>query len=711
MAKFITCVPTGAFDCQPSFHDSEHQPMKAWRCELTALSQRHNLYFVALNDCILVHQPEFPDQRLSSKPKLILHPPVSSQHLRPGIDYDDPHSITRILVDFLGNDEILLATCDDGDVVGYRVEEIQRALDALESPSDEDDSDIASEMRRFLHMNVGASAWGLAVHGEARMLAISANTHYITVLAFALASAGDELPEADFSEPYSECISSSDFPMPRNRDHVITLKSGHNVPAVSFKNNPEDPKGRWLFSTCITGEIELWDLHNPSPHPARKFEMGWCADPSQAPRSRWSRCSCLNASSHPHGAWGAMFLDPRSAHEVSPYSIKEVSSAGREPPYLEDASRQKHGFTEKAAARARRALSQDDTMSSDHSEMMVLESDSEMGGESDGSNMGDEKMSMGDEEKRAHSQDQIKSHTDVDSTVEQEAIEQDQEHDMDDFTAHPNAPFQNHSSPLISPTLNPQSPVYPSAIDDPAAAMPADQLFLSMPQSLQEHSDYLGFIQGPSNDDVPDPSSYDSMGFDMTYHCRHISKPYCQIESNEVHDETSPAHQPCILITKDDIFLLQSPFSNPSPSNPILSMRHPLHPSLRNGLFSIDAPHDRLCFSTQIPELGIFIVASPIGRVAIFALTKSLTSIPGSDAEQWKFGFELEYILPFEKGDERVIVGEEDGARRLVGVAVSPVQGGRREGRWRLIGYFTDHRVVSWEVGRRGDGGVEALIV
>lgn len=139
-------------------------------------------------------------------------------------------------------------------------------------------------------------------------------------------------------------------------------------------------------------------------------------------------------------------------------------------------------------------------------------------------------------------------------------------------------------------------------------------------------------------------------------------------------------------------------------------MRHPLHSFIRLSPFGNDAPHDRLCFSTQIPELGIFIVASPIGRIAIFALTKSLTLNPDTETKDWRFGFELEYILPFDKVDEGV-VGEEGvdwGKRRLVGVSASPVQGDGRE-RWRIMAYWTDHVVRSWVVGRRGQG--EELVV
>jgi hypothetical protein len=129
-------------------------------------------------------------------------------------------------------------------------------------------------------------------------------------------------------------------------------------------------------------------------------------------------------------------------------------------------------------------------------------------------------------------------------------------------------------------------------------------------------------------------------------------------------------------------------------------MRRPLHPSSRDP--SVGS-YDRHCFSTQIPELGIFIIASPVGRAAIFALTKSRES----DA----YGFKLEYMVPFSSGTENEIVSPVDSRTRLMGVAVGPVQGTfdqygldvpkPRERRWRLLMYYTDHTVLSFELARR----------
>ena len=232
--------------------------VKAWRCNLTAISQQRNLYFVACSDEIYVYEPSFPLQELSTTPDFVICPPISARGLSPGIDYDDPHSVTRLSIDHLGRDEILLIACDDGDVVGYWVKDISRAVERERDARRSDSSDTVS-IKHFFHHNAGASAWGLAVHREARMLAISSNTHNVLVFAFALAQPRDQNAQHDSLDVPKEV--SQDFPSPRKRNHTIVLKGKSNIPSISFNNTGEDPTGRWLSSGSIDGKTMLWDLH------------------------------------------------------------------------------------------------------------------------------------------------------------------------------------------------------------------------------------------------------------------------------------------------------------------------------------------------------------------------------------------------------------------------------------------------------------------
>lgn len=127
---------------------------------------------------------------------------------------------------------------------------------------------------------------------------------------------------------------------------------------------------------------------------------------------------------------------------------------------------------------------------------------------------------------------------------------------------------------------------------------------------------------------------------------------------------------------------------------------------------------DRLNLFQQIPELGVIIVASQIGRAAVITTTK--TKALGARST---VGFRVDHILPF-KSQENIGVRPQ---MPLLGIATGPVQGresvqesagdvsparseehasiitGRR---YRLLMVYYDHTVLSYEIGRstRGSG-------
>jgi hypothetical protein len=116
---------------------------------------------------------------------------------------------------------------------------------------------------------------------------------------------------------------------------------------------------------------------------------------------------------------------------------------------------------------------------------------------------------------------------------------------------------------------------------------------------------------------------------------------------------------------------------------------------------------DRHCYSTEIPELGVFIVASPHGRAGIF----SLTWRKEKEQARLTYGLLLEQILPFSRLNRKEVWDVPHA--RLIGVAVGPMQGtfdntiereddnGPQCRRWRLMMYYTDHTVLSYEISRQ----------
>ncbi len=222
-------------------------------------------------DEIYVYKPSFPSQVLPTSPETILTLPASQPSLLGYIDIRHPHAVNNLLVADLGEEEIIACVCDDGDVLAYHTRAVSNAVERRSTLDAIGYSDDYSP-KPFFNENVGLSAWGLAVHKAGRMIAVSANTHEITVFAFALSpeNAGSEDDELTHTrnEPlgHSTWISDSErlqaiSPSERTDNLRIVLR-GHrnNVPNIALCNTDQDREGRWLVSTDIDGEMLVWDI-------------------------------------------------------------------------------------------------------------------------------------------------------------------------------------------------------------------------------------------------------------------------------------------------------------------------------------------------------------------------------------------------------------------------------------------------------------------
>ncbi|KAI5816003.1 hypothetical protein BZA77DRAFT_247476, partial [Pyronema omphalodes] len=186
----------------------------------------HNYLFIAVRTKIYVYIPIFPYQTLPETPYTVL----TSEHLdgRPGfINTQDPHGINSLTIGELGSEEVLVSAHDDGDVCIWYTKNLSRIA---------------------LRRNVGESAWGVALHRERRLLAVSANTHDITVF------------ELGVEPMVRERKEQSDDEDSRETDRSIKILRGHenNIPNISFL---DDASGRWLTATDIDGVVTLWDVY------------------------------------------------------------------------------------------------------------------------------------------------------------------------------------------------------------------------------------------------------------------------------------------------------------------------------------------------------------------------------------------------------------------------------------------------------------------
>ncbi|KAF3902327.1 hypothetical protein AA313_de0201076 [Arthrobotrys entomopaga] len=216
-----------------------YHAIELYRNNLVACSKRYNLLFIAASSKIKVYKPSYPTQCVSN-PFMTLHGPEELSHLRSRgyINNVVPHTINNMIIADLGTEEILLVANDNGYVTLWYTRHL-----------------VQREGNMDIWFDVKQSAWGLAVHKTKRLIAISANTTFVSVYEM-----GNEAIDPD--RP------------PRGAGDPITLAASYqNLPSVSFLQ--EDAAGRWLVTTDIVGNVICYDLLKGSETRTSYRGQGW----------------------------------------------------------------------------------------------------------------------------------------------------------------------------------------------------------------------------------------------------------------------------------------------------------------------------------------------------------------------------------------------------------------------------------------------------
>lgn len=261
--------------------------------EQTALSQHRNLYFVAFLHQVYVYQPT--SSFVGVRPKLILTPSLKRPSAPGYISEYHPHAINHLVVGDLGHEEILLFATDSGNVCAYRTERIFSAIEQAEEEEWAKPEESGNTVPCFFMDWVERSAWGLAIHKYARLIAVSANTSEITVWAFALTDRAESEHKhletnPSFMNDWIRMSTSAQFqsigrlePQQRRSRNIRITLHGHpnNIPCVGFLNSEVDRHGEWLVSTDITNKLFVWRIWE-SPLPV----FGWNLNPVGRPTMR-----------------------------------------------------------------------------------------------------------------------------------------------------------------------------------------------------------------------------------------------------------------------------------------------------------------------------------------------------------------------------------------------------------------------------------------
>lgn len=221
---------------------------------------------------------------------MIIKPEVENPLARGHIMVHRPRVINSLIIGELKDDEIVLTADDGGNVTGYRTRDIfewaQRSQKRAEIHAR---VDVQPPIKPFFKEWVHMSAWGLAVHKAANLIAVSSNTRNITVFAFAQRSESSERSGSYDSngESYNEGEDDWDFilyePQLQNVTSPEACKEGRrrnirlilhhhdtNIPSVSFFNSDSDPEGNWLISIDVDNNLYLWRIWE-SVTPVRRF--------------------------------------------------------------------------------------------------------------------------------------------------------------------------------------------------------------------------------------------------------------------------------------------------------------------------------------------------------------------------------------------------------------------------------------------------------
>jgi hypothetical protein len=654
-------------------------PTSSWRCNLTALSQRYNLYFVASRSGVAVYTPSFPFQTLGRKPKLYIPPALAEPHARGYIDPGDPHAINHLVVGDLGTEEILLVATDSGNVTGYHTKAIYEAV--RNDPyrfSTEARSDVAG-LRPFFAQCVHESAWGLAIHSSARLVAVSANVPRqhrqivsegfatITVFAFALSSDGhtdgsaEAIPadqgESDEAE-WKDWDPESSLPKPRRRNHnykiVLAGPNGHrsNVPSISFVNSSQDLQGQWLLSTDISGYLKMWQLWPATCARTWHFgaeeifgyqplddEAGWLVaalDPASFHPARSMAQFCGHKSAPP-------IDDARESYDIT--SIVRLTVPGRS---------HRHPFLEPGSADS----SDTSSMYSSEDEGDVIADHWSDDDSSQGERRGDTSTAPDGEFENEDSRSQAVA---PEPTSRSEQPPAEASRDIEDILLDHYEEHAEDSEDDFEDDSEVDDLLSPEEEDD--GSEPNDERSTS-PVSFASETSLSHVTQRSSVEVEIAPLTIASP--------RSRASPVGSNEAVKARKRTRDSRQsrdsqfrgpgvPTIHCTTNNMRLLNAPQESGARvfCGGMLEQRLPRSRIWRGQASSMR----RLNMVQQIPDLGIVIIASQFGRCAICALTRH----PNTRT----YGLRVDWIVPTKRQEKS---GERPGVW-LLGIATAPVQG------------------------------------
>ncbi|KAJ3494892.1 hypothetical protein NLG97_g3778 [Lecanicillium saksenae] len=754
-APFLWAPET--FDEENSNANSIYRHLPAtqfYRNNLTALSQAFNLYFVGYQSQIFVYVPRsIARQRLPSRPdcRLRCEPSSVAPYIGGYVDRVVPHSINNLTTGFLGNEEIIVACCDDGEVYAYYTKEIAEWI----SSQDKSPLSLPTGLKRaktasakppthFFRENVGVTAWGLAVHRQSRLIAVSSNRREVTVFAFALENSTKRSQQAKPDDLARNGPAA--FVRRRSKNWRIVLALGHhanNVPNICFIDDDEGEADK-VSAIDIDGFVWIADIWNAC-------QPVICIGPSSGSLRRSEES--IGESSR---GWGVLALSednfttvdtPEELVGGKPRAILPATKVCSQP--MADVEPCLRAIPENPCPRLDAGLDRAHNLhillpgqnalqaianllgnvngpfedESDDEEMPDEEFDDENDGEEaeddeDGDEEGNEEeeddeedyggapvgpaddANMDDESDVSWAGDEFIEEAVVDAVLNEASTQTDPVEEEPSQAGNTNSWTFSASNTFTSPNpvsvfreimeghaLSKQNQTtgssYWNDMDEDMVYFPHSGRIAPVPQETRQLARFLKRPREIS----------DSLRASLAS----ISKRYHLVRMYEKDFEMRTLHADGVQDSKE--IGIHCPnaltFGNFHDRN--------LRPFFRAT--------SRLSLVMHVPELSLVIIGSPTGRVLLLTPTR-LSSPENATAGYWSHGLRVEWVLPRTSDD--ICHGQH--RRPLHGVAIGPVQdergvGGQGSGhasmprRYRLMLHYRNHDIATFEITRQEQTG------
>ncbi|KAK4231795.1 hypothetical protein QBC38DRAFT_204443 [Podospora fimiseda] len=637
-----------------------------YRCNLTALSQRFDLYFAAYQDKIYVYRPQRAP-RILPPPCLVLHPGrTRAAKFTPGhVDPRFAHQINNVVVGDLGNLEIVAFAYDDGDVAAYYIHTIARhisesTMSGLRRPA------LAPKL--MFHDNVGLSAWGLAIHPQSRLIAVGSNKHEVTVFAFALSRAPPTavVPESDGSPMVwsgQTALELQRHLQSRSRTWKIILPlgtNGGNIPSVSFVNDDRGEAEK-VAAQDIFGNTWMLDIWKIGVQPT------FCQHMSERSSARYK-------------GWGVLML-PSSSFKLTKSIPEALGLPSREILQMQRTTLditcglfyikglavdvanvlRNHSFGHDYVATHNQGSDKPSPPVGSYGE----DSDSNLGPEDDDEEWEDD-MEMG-----AGTTDPVKIET---------------------SSTHQDSTGENSRWAAITKTRAPDQAAITDISEDWHVRRTILPLFGETPPP--DELDAPAFVYGKEKKKRVKPVAFQDAVLEMP---KSVVKDLCIFRSNLTDFELIPLDNSSASVCYKHVVTFHDHFNRTS------------------APFGFNkSSSERVNMLLHVPELHLVVAGSPCGRVALITLTK---------AQKWvhkdirfRRGFRIDRVLPRKEEEEKRIRPWCE----LIGIAMSPVPGARARGldlhpqgpivTYRLVLHYLDHTILTYEI-ERSRKDQEELIV